>query len=136
MAWVAEKYIDALEAGDSTAEKHLIPIEGFDLIDTTVYVHMFRSEAMVVVVTKIKNSDVEKFEITNLSYCIDLQRNPKGLVDRIANAKVYMSKQNNKLLIEIIERGKTQKFYFVNKHKGYFFNDFLETMQYLNKKYK
>ncbi len=97
---------------------------------------MFKSEAMGVVAQKKNRSDVEKFELTNLSRCIDLQRNPKTLVDRIANAKVFMSKQNNRLLIEILEGDTIHSIYFVNEHNNYSFKDFRGVMLYLDKKYK
>lgn len=133
-SWLPEKYVNAVLAKDTNANNYLIPVEGFESLDNNTYILMYRGELNPLKTEKTMIEGREKFKLLNLQYFVNLKYNSKELVDRISKADVYYSFNGERLLLEIVEKGKTEEIYFINQIDGYQFRSIKDAKKFLLKK--
>ncbi|MCF8370226.1 MAG: hypothetical protein K9H64_01305 [Bacteroidales bacterium] len=114
-AWLPEKYVHAMISTDSSNCKFLIPIEGFENPFTNCKILTFRGELSPINTTKVDVNGKEKHQLFNLQYYINLKYNSEELVKRLSESLVYISMDNDKLLLEIINSQEKEDVYFINK---------------------
>ncbi len=64
---------------------------------------------------KIKN------QLLDLQYLVNLKYNSKGLAEKLSKAIVYISKVNDKLLLEIVNEENIEKILFIDRSCNYEF---------------
>jgi hypothetical protein len=131
--WLPEKYVQGMLLNNSDSKKHLIPIEGFQLGDKNSSICLYGGEVNTLVLKKVKDNGINKFQIFYLQNLVNKKYDSEGWCSRFSNSKVYLSKYKEKLLVEIIEKNKTHKIYFINKINGYYFMNIRKAKEYLEK---
>lgn len=129
--WLPEQYVKATIAKDTNVSKYLIPIEGFESFDKRPYILMYKGELNPIKTKKVVIDDKEKYQLLNLQYFVNMKYNSRELADRFSKATVYVSKSGEKLLLEIIEKDKKEKIYFIDRVNGYEFKSIKEAKKYL-----
>lgn len=132
-SWLPEKYVNAVIAKDTNASKYLIPVEGFESFDESPYILMYKGELNPVKTKKVTIDGKEKYQLLGLQYFVNLKYNQKELSNRLSKAIIYVSKSDEKLLLEIIERDKTEEIYFIDRVDGHHFKSISEAKKYLQK---
>lgn len=131
-AWVPEQYVKAMILKDTSANKYLIPIEGFESSeDKVLYILMYKGELNPLKIEKVKINGIEKDQLLNLQYYVNLKYNSSDLANQIANAKIYLSKSGEKLHLEIHEKDKTEDYFFVDRVDGHKFETIIQAKKYL-----
>ena len=92
---------------------------------------MYRGEINPVKTKKVIVNDIEKYQLLNLQYFVNLKYNSRELANRLSKATIYASKSGEKLLLEIIEKDKKEKIYFIDRVNGYEFKSIKEAKKYL-----
>ena len=132
--WLPEKYVEAMISKDTNAYKYLIPIEGFETPFDDCYILTYKGEQNPIKTEKVIINGKEKYRLLNLHYYINLKYNSKELVNRYSKAEVYISKDKEKLLLEIIEDDKQEAIYFIDRINNYDFKNIKESKEYLQTK--
>lgn len=130
IAWLPEKYISAISTNDSLPEKFLSPIEGFELINDTLFILTFKGELTPLKMKKVIIDNKTKNHLLDLQYFINMKYNSKELVAKMANASIYMTNDGDKLKIEIINKDSKETIYFINNYNGINFEDIKRTKKY------
>lgn len=121
IAWLPELYVSAILSKDTLANIYLSPFEGFELHNGVLYVLTFRGELNPVKAKKIIIDGKEKNQLLDLHYLVNLKYNSKGLAEKLSKAIVYISKVNDKLLLEIINEENVEKILFIDRSFNYEF---------------
>lgn len=132
--WLPENYIKARQSKikEDSALLYLTPIEGFETPFASCKILTFRGEISPILTRAIKIKDTIKFEVFNLMNYINLKYNSINLVNKIKKSKVYLWKQENKLVLEIIYNKKREFIFFVDRIGQYKFRDIYSAKKYLN----
>ena len=133
-AWLPEKYVNAIGVNDIRSYKYLIPIEGIESFDKTPHILMYRGEINPVKTKKLIVNDIEKYQLLNLQYFVNLKYNSRELANRLSKATIYASKSGEKLLLEIIEKDKKEEIYFIDRVHGYEFKTIKDAKKYIESK--
>jgi len=133
-AWLSEQYVKAIKANDTSSYKYLIPVEGFESFDKAPHILMYRGEINPVKTKKVTIGGKEKYQLLNLQYYVNLKYNSKEWVRRLSNATIYISKYADKLLLEVIEKDKSEEIYFIDRVDGYEFKTIREAKKHLENK--
>jgi hypothetical protein len=131
-AWLPEEYVKAFVQNDTTAKSQLVfPIEAFVTYNDSIQILTYRGEISPISSNKLKEYYGDKELLQNVHYYFNQKYISKGLVIRYSKAKFLLSRQHDKLLLEIKEHDKIEKIYFVDRVPGYLFRDIRESKQFL-----
>jgi hypothetical protein len=133
-AWLPEQYVKAVKVNDTCSYKYLMPIEGFESFDKTPHILMYKGEINPVKTKKVMIGGIEKYQLINLQYFVNLKYNSMELAIRLSKATIYVSKSGEKLLLEIIEKDKKEQIYFIDRVDGYEFKTIKDAKKYLERK--
>ena len=131
--WLPEKYVYAMESKEPNADEYLIPIEGFETPFTNCHILTYKGELNPINTKALTLNGKEKHQLLNLAYYVNLKYNSRELADKLLNASIYISMDEDKLLLEIIESDKTEEIYFVNKFNGFKFKSIESAKRHLLK---
>jgi hypothetical protein len=67
-AWLPEKYVQAIEARDTSSDNYLKPVEGFEWYDKKLHILVYRGELRPLRMRKITADGKNKYELFDLSY--------------------------------------------------------------------
>jgi len=131
-AWLPEKYVMSVLSKDTSANIYLSPFEGLEFHSDSIYILLFRGELNPVKVKKVIIDGKEKTQLQHLQFFVNLKYNPKELADKLSKAVIYMSKVNDKLLLEIIIGDKIEEIYFIDRICDYEFISIKKSLQHID----
>jgi hypothetical protein len=132
--WLPEKLVHTYMADSSEArliEKNY-PIQAMVLPLSKLVVITYYGEAFPVKTKHINRSG--KYQIFNIPYTLNLMVYSKEYVDSMGALKFYISKIDEKLLLEIAGKDKTDSLYYIDRYKDDVFNDLYDAIPYLFQK--
>ena len=154
-SWLPEKYVLAVSAKDTlNAAKHLFPVEVFQIfrqeaqkfsrdyasdlnnrdtinIDDFILIRTYKSEFNGFNIEKVTHDGKVKYKLPRLYAGMNMKYISSETVDRYEEADIYISRNKNKLVLEIIENGKIETIFFVNGVDNYTFKSFDDAKRYL-----
>lgn len=134
-AWLPNYYIESVVSNDTINNNYLFPVEGIEIIGNfkKINILLFKSEINQVKFKKVKINDQIKYQIFNLKYFVNLKYNDQQLIDKFSVSKVYISLENMKIVLEIVNPDNiiTDKIYFVDHCNSYYFESIYDTKKYL-----
>ncbi len=130
-AWLPLDYIIAVSEKDSLANNYLIPIEGFELINDTLHILMYKGELHSLHFNFTK--DNERHQLLNLQYQVNLKYNNREIIKKIEESNVYVYKSKNYIIVEFISENQNRKIIFTDRLNTYIFKSILESEDKLSK---
>jgi hypothetical protein len=130
--WLPEKYVNSLLKKDINFIQYLSPIEGFESPFNNGYVLTYKGELNPINVKKIIHNGQIKYKLPAYFYSyFNLFENSKEFVDKLRTSTVFISKHQNRLLLEIIAKNSTEKIYFIDRVENYKFKNIRDSKRYL-----
>ena len=134
VAWLSEPYINAIRESDSTANNFLFPVEGFIFQNKTVWIQTYGSEPRPVFFDTITENGKIKYKLLYIEYNMNMKYVSRENINLLKSSKIFLSKDGDKLLLEIIRDNYYQNTYFISKIDGYTFLDIYEAKEYIKNK--
>lgn len=119
--WLPEKYVNAALAGDSVnIRNYLNPVEGFVTSGTDLLILTYIGEEGPIRYQTVTNN---KKLLTNVHRYMNLQYVPRDSVSLYSKSKFLVSREGDRLLLEIETEGKHRKIYYVSGAGDYEFDN-------------
>ncbi len=133
-AWVREDYVKAKIDGDTAAYRFLFPIGAFMYDENNkLFIETYGGESMPIRYKMEIVDGQKKNRLSNLHY--NLNYITRSEVQRLSNATFYFWHSGDRIELEILEKNRTQKYFFVDHDGGYRFVNIYDAKEYLNNKY-
>jgi hypothetical protein len=132
-AWLPLDYVIAVSEQEPLANNYLIPIEGFELINDTLHILMYKGELHSLNFNINITKDNEKHQLLNLQYQINLKYNNREIIDKIEKSKVYLYKSKNKIIVEFVNDDQKEKIIFTDRLNNYQFTSITKSEEKLSK---
>jgi hypothetical protein len=130
--WLPELYVSKFVDKDTTGKNQfIIPIEAIITSDTGTQILTYRGEINPVTSRNIIQNKAQKELLNNVHYYLNQKYLSKDVVMRYSKAEFLLSKHENKLLLEIVEKDKTDSIYFVDMVGNYQFTDVRQVKKFL-----
>jgi hypothetical protein len=132
ICWYSKKYINAISNKDTIDIKNaLIPIEGFEQANGTLYVLTYMGEITPLHIKKIEQNGIEVLQLLNLKYYFNLKYLSEDLVERYSKAIFYLKRLGDTIELTIVESNQSEKYYFINNYESKRFSALRTTKEYL-----
>lgn len=133
-AWVRQDYVKAKNDGDTGAYRFLFPIGAF-MYDKNnkLFIETYGGESMPIRYKMEIVDGQKKNRLINLHY--NLNYITRNEVQRLSNATFYFWHSGDRIALEIVEKNRTQKYFFVDHDGGYKFININDAKEYLSNKY-
>lgn len=152
--WLPEEYIKGLMAKKTNqVNEGLFPIQALEIsehesrrfvreylpnrdsinVDDLILILLHESEWRGFKIQKVKHAGIVKYKIDNLYQGFNLMSIPPNILNTYRESEVYMSKLDDKLLIEVINKNETIKIYFIDRLSSHVFTSVEEAVEYVNK---
>ncbi|WP_276132597.1 hypothetical protein [Polluticoccus soli] len=118
--WLPEAFVRHALAGDSMLVEYLKPIEFIlDPPDSGLWVYGAKGEdAAKKPLKRVIHEGREKWSVPISEYGLDTTWVPHADIERFAKADIYLSRNDNKLLLEIVEPNRTERIDFIDSMNG------------------
>ncbi|MCD6064098.1 MAG: hypothetical protein K0R82_2009 [Flavipsychrobacter sp.] len=127
--WLPELFVHHAMAGDDLLSQYLKPFEFIvDPPDSGLICLSGGQGPKKLSVRRLWHDGHEKLLLPPLDFLLDPDANPREYVERFAMADVYLSRYGKKLLLEIVESGKTERIEFIDRLNGEVFTDGFEAI--------
>lgn len=132
--WLPEKYVIALSENKTDSLKAtLIPLEGIVISEQSIKIQTYCSELNTIkYLKKIQNGKLS-YQFLNFHYYINMKCNPKELAEKYKNSKISISKEGEKMILEIVDIDNIERIYFVKKFRKHYFKNIKLSREYLKK---
>ena len=119
--WLPEKYVNAALTGDSVnIRNYLNPVEGFVTSGNDLLILTYIGEKGPIRYQKVM---MNKKLLTNVHRYMNLQYIPRDSVTLYSKSRFLVSREGDRLLLEIEAEGKHRKIYYVSRAGDYNFDN-------------
>ncbi len=130
-AWLPEAYANADVQYDTTAYRKLIPVEGIENPFKLGYIKFYGWKPILIKTKGVLHKGIEKYQLIGINEKFEIQDTINLTAIATSKAALYIYAVENKLILEIVEKGKKQEIKFVNQFNGYQFKSIESAERYL-----
>ncbi len=130
-AWLPEAYVKSDIKNDTAAYKNLIPVEGIESPFRLGNIKIYGCEPISIKTKMVMHKGIEKYALIGITDNYNPKDTANAFCLQISKAGLYISAVEDKMLLEIVEKGKRQEILFVSQKEGYKFKTIESAKQYL-----